>query len=97
MASQEVVDNVTAFFANRNVYLILQHCIGSYPTAPEDMNVGQVSYLRNRYPHLQIGFSSHEDPSTNDIAPLALALGARSFEKHVALETEYISKNKYST
>jgi D-lyxose ketol-isomerase len=28
---------------------------------------------------------------------LALALGARSFEKHVALETETISKNKYST
>ncbi len=96
-ANEEVVDNVVAFFKNRNIYLILQHCIGNYPTAPEDMNVGQISYLRNRYPHLQIGFSSHEDPSTIDIAPLALALGARSFEKHVALETESISKNKYST
>lgn len=96
-ASEEVVDNVVAFFKNRNIYLILQHCIGNYPTAPEDMNVGQVSYLRKRYPYLQIGFSSHEEPSTTDIAPLALALGARSFEKHVALETESISKNKYST
>lgn len=96
-ASEEVVDSVVAFFKNRNIYLILQHCIGNYPTAPEDMNVAQVSYLRNRYPYLQIGFSSHEEPSTTDIAPLALALGARSFEKHVALETEAISKNKYST
>ncbi len=96
-ADEAVVDNVVAFFKNRNIFLILQHCIGSYPTAPEDMNVGQVSYLRSRYPHLQIGFSSHEDPSTTDIAPLALALGACSFEKHVALETEVISKNKYST
>jgi len=96
-ASEEVVDNVVAFFKNRNIYLILQHCIGNYPTAPEDMNVGQVSYLRSRYPYLQIGFSSHEEPSTTDTAPLALALGARSFEKHVALETEAISKNKYST
>jgi len=96
-AREEVVDNVVAFFKNRNIFLILQHCIGSYPTAPEDINVGQVSYLRNRYPYLQIGFSSHEEPSTTDIAPLALALGARSFEKHVALETESISKNKYST
>jgi sialic acid synthase SpsE/mannose-6-phosphate isomerase-like protein (cupin superfamily) len=96
-ASEEVVDSVVAFFKNRNIYLILQHCIGNYPTAPEDMNVGQVSYLRNRYPYLQIGFSSHEEPSATDIAPLALALGARSFEKHVALETEGISKNKYST
>jgi len=96
-ASEEVVDNVVAFFKNRNIFLILQHCIGNYPTAPEDMNVGQVSYLRKRYPFLQIGFSSHEEPNTTDIAPLALALGARSFEKHVALETETISKNKYST
>jgi len=96
-ASEEVVDNVVAFFKNRNIYLILQHCIGSYPTAPEDMNVGQVSYLRERYPYLQIGFSSHEEPSTTDIAPLALALGARSFEKHVALKAEGISNNKYST
>jgi sialic acid synthase SpsE/mannose-6-phosphate isomerase-like protein (cupin superfamily) len=96
-ASEEVVDNVVAFFKNRSIYLILQHCIGNYPTAPEEMNVGQVSYLRDRYPYLQIGFSSHEEPSTTDIAPLALALGARSFEKHVALETESISKNKYST
>ena len=96
-ASEEVVDNVVAFFKNRNIYLILQHCIGNYPTAPEDMNIGQISYLHKRYPYLQIGFSSHEEPSTTDIAPLALALGARSFEKHVALETEAISKNKYST
>jgi sialic acid synthase SpsE/D-lyxose ketol-isomerase len=96
-AREEVVDNVVAFFKNRNIFLILQHCIGNYPTAPEEMNVGQVSYLQKRYPFLQIGFSSHEEPATTDIAPLALALGARSFEKHVALETETISKNKYST
>lgn len=96
-ASEEIVDNVVAFFKNRNIYPTLQHCIGNYPTAAEDMNVAQVSYLRKRYPFLQIGFSSHEEPSTTDIAPLALALGARSFEKHVALETELISKNKYST
>ena len=96
-ASEDVVDNVVAFFKNRNIFMILQHCIGSYPTQSEDMNVGQVSYLRNRYPLLQIGFSSHEEPATTDIAPLAFALGARSFEKHVALETASIGKNKYST
>ena len=94
---EDVVDNVVAFFKNRNIYLILQHCIGNYPTSPEDMNVGQISYLRDRYSYLQIGFSSHEDPSTTDIGPLALALGARSLEKHVALETETIKKNGYST
>ncbi|MCP9925979.1 N-acetylneuraminate synthase family protein [Synechococcus lacustris C3-12m-Tous] len=96
-ASEEVIDNVVAFFKNRNIFLILQHCIGNYPTSAEDMHVGQVIYLRSRYPFLQIGFSSHEEPGTTDTAPLALALGASSFEKHVALETESIKKNKYST
>ena len=96
-ATEDTIDNVVSFFRNRNVLPILQHCVGNYPTAPEDMNVGQVKYLADKYPYLQIGFSSHEDPSTVDIAPLALALGAKSFEKHVALETDVISKNKYST
>ena len=96
-ASLDTVDKVVAFFENRNIFLVLQHCVGEYPTAAEDINVGQVSFLRNRYPNLKIGFSSHEDPSTIDIAPLALAQGAHSFEKHVALETESIKKNKYST
>ena len=96
-ASLETVDQVVAFFENRNIFLVLQHCVGEYPTAAEDINVGQVTFLRNRYPRLKIGFSSHEDPSTIDIAPLALAQGAHSFEKHVALETENIKKNKYST
>lgn len=96
-APVDVIDSVVAFFGNRGIYLVLQHCIGSYPTSFEDMNAGQISYLRQRYPAIQIGFSSHEEPSTVDIAPLALALGACSFEKHVALETENIAKNKYST
>lgn len=92
-----IVDNVVAFFRNRNLYLLLQHCIGNYPTAPQDMHVGQISYLQRRYPKIDIGFSSHEEPETIDIAPLALALGAKSLEKHVALETETVKKNRYST
>ena len=96
-SSLDNIDNVTSFFLNRNIYLILQHCVGNYPTASEDINVGQIKFLINRYPLIPIGFSSHEEPHVNDIAPLALALGSQSFEKHVALETPSISKNKYST
>lgn len=95
--AEDIVDNVVAFFRNRNLKLLLQHCIGNYPTNCEDMHLGQITYLRNRYPLLDIGFSSHENPKTVDIAPLALALGAKSFEKHVALETKTIKKNEYST
>ena len=95
--SEREIDKVVAFFRNRNLYLLLQHCVGSYPTIYKRLNVAQIAYLKCRYPHLDIGFSSHEDPESTDIAPLALALGAKSFEKHVALETTNIEKNKYST
>ena len=96
-ANEEVVEQVVSFFQNRNIYLLLQHCVGEYPTPYENLNVAQVNYLKNKFPNIDIGFSSHEDPSSIDIAPLALALGARSFEKHVAVETKNIRKNKYST
>lgn len=96
-ADEKTIGNVVSFFENRNIFLLLQHCVGEYPTPYKNLNVGQVKYLKEKYPCIQIGFSSHEDPTSIDIAPLALALGASSFEKHIALETSQIKKNKYST
>ena len=96
-ADLEKVDNVISFFLNRGISFRLQHCVGEYPTANKDLNVNQVLFLKKKYPDLEIGFSSHENPDMTVIAPLALALGATSFEKHVALETDEIKKNAYST
>lgn len=96
-ANSQTIDNVVVFFTNRKINFRLQHCVGEYPTLDENLNVNQVSFLKNKYPEIEIGFSSHENPSRTNIAPLALALGASSFEKHVALETNQINKNAYST
>ncbi len=96
-ASITIIENVVSFFNNRDISFRLQHCVGEYPTKPSDMNIAQINYLQSLFPNLQIGFSSHEEPSTTNLAPLALASGATSFEKHVALETDSISKNNYST
>ena len=96
-ADLQTIDNVVSFFVNRKISFRLQHCVGEYPTKNKDLNVNQVLFLKKKYPNLDIGFSSHENPDMNSIAPLALALGATSFEKHVALETSDIKKNAYST
>ena len=96
-AELQTIDNVISFFLNRKISFRLQHCVGEYPTANEDLNVNQVLFLKKKYPKLDIGFSSHESPEMTSVAPLALALGATSFEKHVALETSEIKKNAYST
>ncbi len=96
-ADLQTIENVLSFFQNRGISFRLQHCVGEYPTANKDLNVNQVLFLKKKYPNLDIGFSSHENPEMTSIAPLALALGATSFEKHVAVETSEIKKNAYST
>ena len=95
-ADIDLIDNVTAFFANRGKQFALMHCVGEYPTADEKMHVGQIGFLKARYPGVKIDLSTHEAPDNTEIIKLAVALGAEIHEKHVALETEQYSPNAYS-
>ena len=95
-ASQLTVDRSVDFLVNRGLELTLMHCVGLYPTPTERLEVGQVKYLAQRYPDLKIGYSTHEDPSDVLAGPIAFALGARTFEKHVGVSTDDYELNKYS-
>lgn len=95
-SSEETVDRVVAFFRNRNTELSLMHCVAEYPTPNENLEMNQIDYYKNRYPKLVIGFSTHEDPENMDPVKLAVAKGARIFEKHVGLPTDEITLNGYS-
>ena len=55
------------------------HCVGLYPTKDEQLNIGQVAFYRQRYPNVNVGFSTHEDPNSLRTGGLAFALGAKSF------------------
>ena len=87
---------MVSFFANRDVSATMMHCVGLYPTPYEQLNIGQIAYYKARYPGLRIGYSTHEDPSLTSTGGTAFCLGARVFEKHVALETDAYGKNAYS-
>lgn len=95
-ASLEDIDRVVSFFSHRNKEFAIMHCVGEYPTPDDHMNLSQVEFLRNRYPGVRIGFSTHENPDNCDIVKLAIAKGAVVFEKHVGLPTEKYSLNEYS-
>ena len=95
-ANQANIDNMVSFFANRDVSATMMHCVGLYPTPYEQLNIGQIAYYKARYPGLRIGYSTHEDPSLTSTGGTAFCLGARVFEKHVALETDAYGKNAYS-
>ena len=63
--------------------LCLLQCTAAYPAAVEDLNLGVIGTLRDRYPELVIGLSDHQDGIA--MAPVAFMLGARVIEKHFTL------------
>ena len=93
----EQIDDLVSFIAHRNIDAALMHCVSIYPTPENKLNLANIAMLRARYPHLVIGWSTHEDQ--DDVAPvqIALALGAGMFERHVGLATEQIVLNAYSS
>ena len=90
------VDSVTAFFQNRKIQFSLMHCIAQYPTADEYQEMNQITFYKQRYPNLRIGFSTHEYPDNLEPIKIAVAKGAMIFEKHVGVPTDEITLNGYS-
>jgi N-acetylneuraminate synthase len=95
-ATQEEVDRVASFFQHRQKHFTLMHCVAEYPTLPEHLHIRRIDALRQRYPDIRIGFSTHESPDATEPVMLAIAKGATVFEKHVGLPTEKYALNAYS-
>ena len=62
----------------------LYHCTSTYPALPEEIHLAGISTLRERFPHLKIGYSGHEDGILPSI--LSIAFGAVSVERHFTLD-----------
>lgn len=90
------VDRVVTFFYHRQVSLALMHCVAEYPTPNEHLEMNQITFYKERYPKLHIGFSTHEDPNNMEPIKIAVAKGAEIFEKHVGVPTDKIILNGYS-
>ena len=59
-------------------------CTSQYPTPPQDVNIKKLTTLQQAFPGLLVGFSDHTQSGL--AATLAVALGARIFEKHFTLD-----------
>jgi sialic acid synthase SpsE/quercetin dioxygenase-like cupin family protein len=84
-ATLDDIDKIVGFFKNRYRPLALMHCVGEYPTPRERLQLGQIGLLRQRYPDIPIGYSTHEPPTETEAVKMAMALGASIFEKHVGV------------
>jgi len=92
----EDIDKVVNFFEHRGKDFALMHCTGEYPTADARLQLDQIDLLKQRYPQVRVGYSTHENPDNVDSVKIAIAKGATIFEKHVGVLTERIHLNAYS-
>ncbi len=96
-SSLKDTDDLVTFFANRNIPLALNHCVSLYPTEDSELEMNQIDYLRNRYPELTIGFSTHEYHDWTSSIMIAYSKGARTFERHIDVEMEGVPVSPYCT
>jgi sialic acid synthase SpsE/quercetin dioxygenase-like cupin family protein len=91
------VDNLVSFFSHRGIQHALMHCVSIYPIPKDDFHLNHIDTLKDRYIDCTIGWSTHEDQ--DEIAPvqIAVAKGAKMFERHVGYETSDIKLNLYSS
>ena len=94
-ASAKSLDDLVSFFAHRNIPLALNHCVSLYPSEDHQLELNQIDYLKNRYPGLVIGLSSHEYHDWETSMYISYAKGARTWERHVDIEADGIAVSPY--
>lgn len=94
--SWDDLDRVVSFFDHRDKDFALMHCVAEYPTLTGQLELNQIDLMQKRYPHVLVGYSTHEAPDNIDAVKLAVAKGARIFEKHVGVKTNQYTLNDYS-
>lgn len=90
------IDDLCSFFDHRGTEFAIMHCVSIYPIPADKFNLNQIDVLRNRYRSRVIGWSTHETPDETIPVQIAVAKGARMFERHVGIAAGDIKLNAYS-
>ena len=94
-SSLKDIDDLVTFFDNRHIPLAINHCVSLYPSENSDLELNQIDFLCSRYPNHTIGFSTHECRDWTSSMLIAYAKGARTFERHVDIQTEGMIVSPY--
>ncbi|MGB9499229.1 MAG: N-acetylneuraminate synthase family protein [Dissulfuribacterales bacterium] len=95
--NMDKIDRLVSFLESRNMQFALMHCVAIYPTPNHMLQLNQINVLKERFPDVPIGFSTHEDTDNHTAIQIAYGKGARLFERHVGMETEKHKLNSYSS
>jgi len=94
-SSLKDIDDLVQFFDNRHIPLAINHCVSLYPSQDHELEMNQIDFLRDRYPEHVIGFSTHECHDWTSSMLIAYAKGARTFERHVDIDSDGIKVSPY--
>ena len=94
-ASEKSLDELVSYFEHRNILLALNHCVSLYPSEDHQLELNQITYLKERYSNHVIGFSSHEYHDWHSSMLLSYALGARTWERHIDIEYNNVQVSPY--
>ncbi len=85
MSSEKEIDFMCRYLENKKLKdVAILNCTSEYPPKIDDINLGFITYLKNKYKKFVIGHSDHTNSIYTSIA--AVALGAKIIEKHVYLD-----------
>jgi sialic acid synthase SpsE len=85
MTTLEEVDSTVEVMRETGVSFALTHCTSEYPPGYEDINLGVIPILQERY-DVVVGHSDHSPDITTAVG--AVALGAPIVEKHFTLSRD---------
>jgi N-acetylneuraminate synthase len=91
------MDDMVMFFEKRDIDLAINHCVAVYPHEDAECELNQIDFLRARYPGHTVGWSSHEYGDWGYSLAIAYAKGARTFERHIDIDTDGAKVAKYSS
>jgi N-acetylneuraminate synthase len=69
--------------------------VSLYPTQDSELELNQIDFLRDRYPGVTIGFSTHEYTDWSSSMLIAYAKGVRTFERHIDIDADGIPVSPY--
>jgi N-acetylneuraminate synthase len=82
-ANDKQIDDAVNFFKNKNIEIAINHCVSKYPSENYELELNQIDYLKDRYPDIVIGFSTHEYQDWKSSMLISYAKGARTWERHI--------------
>lgn len=94
-SSLKDMDDLVKFFTSRRIPCAINHCVALYPSEDHELELNQIDFLRQRYPEVTVGLSTHEYRSWDASMLVAYAKGARTFERHIDIDADGVTVSPY--